>query len=697
MVNRILLADDSITIQKVVNLTFADEGIEVVSVSNGDQAERRLNEVNPDLVLADIFMPGKNGYELCEAIKENPQFQNVPVVLLVGAFEPFDQAEARRVRADAHLTKPFESRTLVETVRKLINSSTQQNAAASSSSAPTGDQDARPGGLRSLDEARSLDETRSPNSIATQGFRPDFSAFSNQDAPGEDDALLPGLDQSQSDQAENLQPLGVQFDSESYQTEPYFSASPTWANRVEADSPAEGASQADPLDLTPFEIDSSPQVKADTTSGAESGLQDAKSSLASGFGDESQGMILDIDAPEVTLPYRDDSSFAFDFAANSPASVSKSGFEGEGSSDWSRSESDVFKTQMLEPPPGHLQAREAVDTNPLEMPASTDFHRPSVAPQGFTEMEEDSSSSTLLAVDDPLGDVLMDDRELSDFSYEPRQAPQMFFVDQAAEEEIDLEFIPQEQEALNAPSQSRVTGELSAPASYNLEEVRASDAVMEQVSDPHRAGETILANVELVGSNEPVESARGAEPVASNESVAGSRWAESGFELKTDVQPEREFEQVDQAVELSTEAPAEVKAIEADSGFTASAMWTEQDTRFAPIDIEATPVDEPAEARGAADSAKVETGFEFAPAVEAPVSPEADARVTEEKSGAETSKPATASESVEASSALVDEVVRRVVAQLSESVVREIAWEVVPDVVERVIKEIAREEVSKRA
>src|SRR5947207_9781024 len=123
MSTRILLADDSITIQKVVNLTFADEGIEVVAVSNGDLAERRLSEVKPDLVLADIFMPGKNGYELCEAIKQNPQFRNVPVVLLVGAFEPFDQAEARRVQADAHLTKPFESRTLVETVRRRINAS----------------------------------------------------------------------------------------------------------------------------------------------------------------------------------------------------------------------------------------------------------------------------------------------------------------------------------------------------------------------------------------------------------------------------------------------------------------------------------------------------------------------------------------------------------------------------------------------
>ncbi len=123
MASKILLADDSITIQKVVNLTFADEDIEVVAVSNGDLAERRLVDVHPDLVLADIFMPGKNGYELCEMIKSSPDYHHIPVVLLVGAFEPFDQMEANRVKADAHLTKPFESRNLVETVRRLINNS----------------------------------------------------------------------------------------------------------------------------------------------------------------------------------------------------------------------------------------------------------------------------------------------------------------------------------------------------------------------------------------------------------------------------------------------------------------------------------------------------------------------------------------------------------------------------------------------
>ncbi|MBN8725214.1 MAG: response regulator [Acidobacteria bacterium] len=120
MGHKILLADDSITIQKVVNLTFSDEGIEVVTVGNGELAVRRLNEVQPDIVLADIYMPGKSGYEVCEYIKTNPQYSHIPVLLLVGAFEPFDPTEAVRVKADGHLTKPFESRALVATVNRLI-------------------------------------------------------------------------------------------------------------------------------------------------------------------------------------------------------------------------------------------------------------------------------------------------------------------------------------------------------------------------------------------------------------------------------------------------------------------------------------------------------------------------------------------------------------------------------------------------
>jgi len=119
---KLLLADDSITIQKVVNLTFADEGLDVTTVGNGDLAIEKIEEIEPDIVLADIHMPGLNGYEVCEFVKRNPKFRHIPVMLLVGSFEPFNEAEARRVGADDYLTKPFQSiRQLVSKVAALLS------------------------------------------------------------------------------------------------------------------------------------------------------------------------------------------------------------------------------------------------------------------------------------------------------------------------------------------------------------------------------------------------------------------------------------------------------------------------------------------------------------------------------------------------------------------------------------------------
>jgi CheY-like chemotaxis protein len=119
---KLLLADDSVTIQKVIDLTFSDEGIEVTTVGNGELALSKLEEIQPDIVLADIFMPGRNGYEVCEHIKRDERYRHIPVMLLVGSFEPFDEAEARRVGADDYLTKPFQSiRQLVSKVTSLIS------------------------------------------------------------------------------------------------------------------------------------------------------------------------------------------------------------------------------------------------------------------------------------------------------------------------------------------------------------------------------------------------------------------------------------------------------------------------------------------------------------------------------------------------------------------------------------------------
>ncbi len=116
----ILLADDSITIQKVVELTFSEADYRVVCVSTGGQALKKVAEVRPDIVLLDVIMPEKNGYEVCEQIKRSPATSGIPVLLLTGTFEPFDKKRADMAGANGHITKPFESQALIAKVEELI-------------------------------------------------------------------------------------------------------------------------------------------------------------------------------------------------------------------------------------------------------------------------------------------------------------------------------------------------------------------------------------------------------------------------------------------------------------------------------------------------------------------------------------------------------------------------------------------------
>jgi CheY-like chemotaxis protein len=116
MPKTLLLADDSVTIQKVVGISFANEDVALLTVDNGDDAIARVREARPDIVLADVVMPGMNGYEVCEAIKSDPELRHTPVLLLTGTFEAFDEERAARVGADGHITKPFEAQALVDQV-----------------------------------------------------------------------------------------------------------------------------------------------------------------------------------------------------------------------------------------------------------------------------------------------------------------------------------------------------------------------------------------------------------------------------------------------------------------------------------------------------------------------------------------------------------------------------------------------------
>lgn len=139
MSKKLLLADDSITIQKVIGITFANEDVTLAIADNGDSALAMARADRPDLILADVLMPGLNGYELCEAVKNEPSLRGVPVLLLTGTFEPFDEDKARGAGADGWIAKPFESQSLIDRVNSLLALAPERLARPAATAVPQAD------------------------------------------------------------------------------------------------------------------------------------------------------------------------------------------------------------------------------------------------------------------------------------------------------------------------------------------------------------------------------------------------------------------------------------------------------------------------------------------------------------------------------------------------------------------------------
>lgn len=127
MARTVLVADDSPTVQKKASGILTGEGLEVVTVSNGVTAIKKLPTVKPLVVLADVAMPGKDGYEVCEFVKNSPELRHVPVLLVFSADDVYDEAKGTRCRADGRIKKPFDPAELISTVTKFIS---QAEAAA---------------------------------------------------------------------------------------------------------------------------------------------------------------------------------------------------------------------------------------------------------------------------------------------------------------------------------------------------------------------------------------------------------------------------------------------------------------------------------------------------------------------------------------------------------------------------------------
>ncbi len=129
--SRILLVDDSPHAQRIGERILKEEGFEVVTVSNADVALIRIEDVGPDVVIADAVMPGRTGYEICQYLKMNPRHRHVRVILTAGVLEPIDEAYAQRVGADASIKKPFEASALISTVRPLAEAAARDRKSGS--------------------------------------------------------------------------------------------------------------------------------------------------------------------------------------------------------------------------------------------------------------------------------------------------------------------------------------------------------------------------------------------------------------------------------------------------------------------------------------------------------------------------------------------------------------------------------------
>ncbi len=131
MARKILLADDSVTAQNMGRKILADAGYDIVTVNNGSAALKKVGEIKPDLIVLDVYMPGYSGLEVCQRLKDAEETAHIPVLLTVGKLEPFKPEEARRVRADGHIVKPFEASELLTAITRLEDAMVPQQASGS--------------------------------------------------------------------------------------------------------------------------------------------------------------------------------------------------------------------------------------------------------------------------------------------------------------------------------------------------------------------------------------------------------------------------------------------------------------------------------------------------------------------------------------------------------------------------------------
>lgn len=702
MRRKILLADDSITIQKVVNLTFSDEGIDVVTVGNGELAINKLPDVRPDLVLADVWMPGRDGYELCEYVKTHPEYKHLPVLLLVGAFEPFDKVRAAAVKADGHLTKPFESRALVATVKKLLEQSAPYISEAFTPPPPLTGDAGRTQIFGSVVNPKPVDSQPRPITDA-EPPPPTIKISPSQLEDGRHTDLDPLIPVAPAEPAAPPPtPESVLELTLPEQNEPilvYPEPPPTLATPVEPptftspEPPALGVTtsrlapeeletllqqQAVPkptTDSSPLEIDDDviesthhpvtpePAASRDPLLDTFADVAESTSSLKASFDP----------AVETTAYTGTEAAFVSNVAGESVAAPTAAPIPAPDFAE------PVPAPEFFAAPPESLEYEEAAAPAPFVEPELTETTPPA-------EVQEEASTATnrtTLEVASPMAESLYSSSEpvletgpIEALAPPPEAtdeppAPPVFEIPLDEEDRVrGTDLLPSE---LVASMRAREAAKEADPAPFSPIEEPPPPPVFTFELPPD--SEPV---VQAVVVPPPAEAAPIAEP-------APEPMAEVETVLETEPEPVAESEAV---LELAPEPVAEVH----------------------PEPVAETPVEEPAEI-AVATPAEPHSMDVIVPAVVAGVTAIAAPMVAEavvaktahEDESVEPEGPTTgeitpapvtgelvAPESTldagQVSQAVIDDIVKRVVAQMSEQVIREIAWEVVPDLAELLIK-----------
>jgi CheY-like chemotaxis protein len=370
MPKTLLLADDSVTIQKVVGISFASEDIQLVTVDNGTAAVAKAKELRPDIVLADVVMPGLNGYEVCRQIKADPSLRHVPVLLLTGTFEAFDEVRARESGSDGHITKPFEAQALVDLVNARLAAAAPPPPAASAApekssvgASPLFGEEEEPFDFMS-DEVTEPSGTRGERALAADALS--FGAASELETDGELDAAsfeASGMTQvALADADSGVVPLD-EDDDENAETLPpvdddVFEDAPAATQVLFQDAAEPAPGEAEPLGVTRVLFAEPEAAGVGTITPAEAGV--APDPFAEMIGGAARAA-TEVSATDLGDPFADDAEDAFAGGAEASAPTPHTTVVmATSAAEWSAEE--LFGTTEAEPkaaPPSEAGAERA--------------------------------------------------------------------------------------------------------------------------------------------------------------------------------------------------------------------------------------------------------------------------------------------------------------------------------------------------